>query len=144
MRKFTESLSNIKKTKTEKLVYFDLFPLLKGLEGERPGIKDRVWKWMCDENEYDIAFKPYNGRISNINLFYFGLGDEYPTKHLQKYPDELEHSKKTFPASFTDESDWKELRLDLNLIWSVYEDDMLESESILGDPIGMFAVLVRW
>ena len=143
MKKFTESLTNIKKTKTERLVYFDLFPLLKGLESERPGIKDRVWKWMCSE-KYDSAFMVYNGRISNINLFYFGLGDEYPTKHLQKYPDEFEHSKKTFPSSFIDGSDDKELRLDLNLIWSVYEDDMKDSESILGDSIGMFAVLVQW
>lgn len=143
MRKFTESLNNIKKTKVEKLVYFDLFPLLKGLEVERPGIKDRVWSWMCETGPYDASFAPYNGRISNINLFYFGLGDEYPTKHLQKYKDELEHSKITFPESFIDGSK-KELRLDINLIWSVYEDDMIESESILHDPIGMFAVLVQW
>lgn len=29
--------------------YYDLFPLLKILEKERPGIKDRVWKFLCEE-----------------------------------------------------------------------------------------------
>ena len=142
MKKFTESLNNIKKVPAEKIKYYDLFSLLKGLESERPGIKDRVWKWMCDE--WDVAFKPYNGRISTINLFYYGVGDEYPIKYLEKYPGELSHSKSQFPESFIDGNKNKELRLDLNLIWSVYEDEMVDSEARLGDPVGMFAVLVQW
>jgi hypothetical protein len=66
MKRFTESLSNINKVSPKDLVYFDLFSLLRGLESERPGIKDRVWDWMCDEP--DSSFSPYNGRISTINL----------------------------------------------------------------------------
>jgi len=72
---------------------------------------------MCDE--WDVAFKPYNGRISKINLFCYGIGDEYPTKYIQEYPDELEHCKKIHPEAFIDEyldPKIKEIRLDLNLI----------------------------
>ncbi len=135
MRKFTESLSNIRKVEGETLTYFDLFPLLKGLESERPGIKDRVWKWMCKES--DVTFKPYNGRIININLFYYGIGDEYPCKYLIDYPDELEHCKNTHPDAFKDGIE-KELRLDLNLIWSVYQDDVDE------EAMEEFPVITRW
>lgn len=76
---------NIIKSEKKELIYYNLFDLLKGLESERPGIKDRVWKWMCSHPPYgewdqwkDVAFEPYNGRISFINLFYYGVGDEYP------------------------------------------------------------------
>jgi hypothetical protein len=134
MKKFTESVNNIKKVPSETLTYFNLFPLLRGLELERPGIKERVWRWMCDEQ--DDAFKPYNGRISNINLFFYGIGDEYPNEYLNKYPDELEHCKKTHPEAFIDGSKEKELRLDLNLIWSVYQEEIEDSES--------FSVKVFW
>lgn len=94
MKKFTESLSNIDKVASQKLIYFDLFPLLKGLEKERPGIKDRIWSWLC--SEWDVAFKPYNDRIININLFYYGVGEEYTLKN-EYYEEEVKHSKKIHP-----------------------------------------------
>lgn len=116
------------------LVYFDLFPLLEGLEGIRFGIKERVWNFLCDE--VDVSFKPIKGRILNINLYYFGIGDEYPTKYLKEYPDELYHSKKTFPLSYIDGNVEKELRLDFNLILSEYDDYI--------EDIGSFSVMVNW
>lgn len=142
MKKFTESLSNIKKVETHKLIYFDLFPLLKGLESERPGIKDRIWKHMCDE--WDVAFKPYNGRISYMNLYYYGAGDEYELNYLKEYPDDLEHSKKIHPEAFVNGTKENELRKDLNLIWFVYQDEMNNEFSKLHDSVGMFAVSVDW
>lgn len=141
MKKFTESLESIKKVNPLKLTYFDLFPLLDGLEVERPGIKDRIWKFLCDEE--DSAWKPYNGRIMNINLFYYGVGNEYPTKYLDKYPNEVERSKKIHPNAFKDylqkgsgDKDMIDIRLDLNLIWSVYEEYI--------DNIEQFPVITRW
>lgn len=141
MRKFTESLSNITKIKGETITYFDLFPLLRGLEIERPGIKDRVWKFLCDE--WDVTFKPYNGRILEINLFYYGVGEEYPLKYLKDYPEEIEDCKKTHPSAFKDymgpgTGDQKDidLRLDLNLIWHAYESEIKDPES--------FAVITQW
>lgn len=92
----------------------------------------------------DVAFLPYNGRISHMNLFYCGVGDEYELNYLKKYPGELERSKKTFPESFVVGSKDYELRLDLNLICHVYQDEFNDKESMLGDPVGMFAVLVQW
>lgn len=145
MKKFTESLSTIKKEPLSVLNYYDLFPLLKGLESERPGIKDRVWKWMCGHPPYggwddfkDVAFQPYNGRISFINLFCYGVGDEYSLKYLKDYPDELEHCRKIHPEAFEENSKESEIRKDLNLIWHVYESD------IDNDSIGKFAVMVSW
>lgn len=125
MKKFTESLSNINKVASQRCNYFDLFPLLKGLEKERPGIKKRIWDWLCDQS--DAAFKPYNGRIININLFYYGIGEEYPLKS-EYYEEEVKHSKKIHPEAFK-EGEEKELRLDLNLIWHVYEDEITDAES---------------
>jgi hypothetical protein len=133
MRKFTESISSIKKVESKKIVYYDLFPLLDGLEGERPGIRKRVWEWLCDED--DAAFKVYNGRIKNINLFYFGIGTEYETEYSRNYPQEIEHCKKTFTSAFI-EGPEKELRLDFNLIISLYENEVPDIES--------FPVLTRW
>lgn len=132
MKKFTESVNNIKKIEGKKIIFFDLFPLLKGLESERPGIKDRVWKWLC--SEWDVAFKPYNGRILNINLFYFGVGEEYTLKN-EYYEEEVNHSKKIHPNAFKDGEE-KELRLDLNLIWHVYEDENENPE--------LFSVITQW
>lgn len=149
MRKFTESLSKIQKQPLEVLNYYKLSPLLKGLESERPGIEDRVWKWMCGHPPYgeysdfkDVAFQPYNGRISFINLFYYGVGDEYPLEYLKKYPEESERSKKIHPKAFEEDSKESELRKDLNLIWYIYESDMDNKKSYLGDSVGMFAVMV--
>ncbi len=116
------------------LVYFNLFPMLKGLEKERPGIKDRVWNFLIDEQDY--SFKPLKGRILNINLYYFGIGDEYSTKYLEEYPEELSHSKKTFPFSYIDGRIEKELRLDFNLILSVYEEHIEDMEC--------FSVMPDW
>lgn len=142
MKKFTESLKSIKKSEKKVLNYYNLFDLLRGLESERPGIKKRVWDWMCTSGQLDSADRPYNGRISYINLFWHGIGDEYPIKFLDKYPEEIEHSKKTWPSAFEGNNVSKkediELRMDLNLIWYVYEDEMNE------DSIEQFAVLVFW
>lgn len=131
--------NKINKIKSENLIYFDLFPLLKGLEGERPGIKNRIWKWMC--NEIDDAFRPYNGRIININLYYYGIGDEYTIKNCDI--SEIEDSKKMHPNAFKDyieqgsgDIDIIELRKDLNLIWSVYEDKIKDPEE--------FSVITQW
>lgn len=132
IRKFNEDKS-FNLVEPKRLVYFDLFPLLRGLEGIRPGIKERVWKFLCDEK--DISFRPIKGRILNINLYYFGIGDEYPTKYLKEYPDELNHSKKTFPLSYVDGIK-KELRLDFNLIISKYEDHI--------EDLGSFSVMIDW
>lgn len=116
--------------------YFDLFPLLKGLEDIRPGIKDRVWNYLCNKNEKDISFKPIKGRILNINLYFFGIGDEYITKCLDEYPEQLEHSKKIFPQSYVDGNIEKELRLDFNLIISKYGEHIHDIEE--------FSVMIDW
>lgn len=137
----------IEKQPTKTMKYFDLFPLLRGLESERPGIKDRVWTWMCKEHDFqsggDIAFAPFNGRISNINLFYFGVGDEYELDYVKEYPEELEHCKKVHPDAFMNymgpgkgDKEVVDLRLDLNLILHVYQDEIEDME--------MFSVLVSW
>ena len=140
MKKFTESLNNVKKTEKLTLTYYSLFPLLKGLEQERPGIKDRIWEWMRDT--VDSADDPINGRISYINLYYYGVGDEYPIKPSEK--DEVEYSKKIHPEAFISGTKEETLRLDLNLIWSTYQDDMNEKTSRLDSPVEMFSVLVEW
>lgn len=134
MKKFTESLDNIKKVDKKVLIYFDLFTLLKGLEIERPGIKKRVWDHMLDDP--DSAFRPYNGRISSINLFYYGVGEEYDLKYLKENPQELEHSKKIHPEAFIEGTKENNLRKDLNLILSIYQDDIEDIEE--------FYVLVKW
>lgn len=127
----------IKKVKGETITYFDLFPLLRGLESERPGIKDRIWDWICcrceEKYQYqDAGFKPYNGRIININLFYYGVGEEYPLKN-EFYEESVKHSKKIHPFAFVVNGKVdiriQNIRLDLNLIWSVYEDEIVDCES---------------
>ena len=150
MKKFTESLSNIKKVKGETITYFDLFSLLRGLEPERPGIKDRIWKWMCDVGPLDSEFAPYNGRISYINLFYYGVGDEYELDYIKEYPEELEHCKKTHPDAFIDymgpgkeNKKVVDLRLDLNLILHVYQDEIGNGFG-LGQSMESFPVMVCW
>lgn len=140
MIKFTESINEIKKSPKQTLTYYNLFEMLKGLEKERPGIKDRIWKWMC--NEWDVTFKPYNGRISHINLFYYGVGSEYPIKGVDE--SEIEESKSNHPNAFKSGTNEEELRLYLNLIWSTYQDEMDDKTSMLGSSVEMFAVLVRW
>ena len=114
----------ITKVRSKTITYFDLFPLLRGLESERPGIKDRIWEWVCDE--WDAAFKPYNGRILNINLFYYGVGEEYPLKN-KFYKQNVLHSKNIHPEAFI-AGKIRNIRLDLNLIWSTYEDEIVDSE----------------
>lgn len=42
-------MKKIKKVPLKTETYFDLFPLLEGLEKERPGIRKRVWSWLCKE-----------------------------------------------------------------------------------------------
>lgn len=146
MRKFTESVKSIKAEK-EMLIYYDLFTLLKGLEKERPGIKKRIWEWMCEDHKIDVATAPFNGRISFINLFYYGVGDEYPTNGPDGEPtpeDEIEHSKSVHPKAFKPGTKEYELRLDLNLIWSTYQDEIDNNMSYLNSSIEMFAVMVSW
>ena len=95
----------------------------------------------------DSADDPIKGRISYINLYYYGVGDEYPiTPYSNEYSneDEVEHSKKIHPEAFISGTKEETIRLDLNLIWSVYQDDMNEKESRLDSPVEMFAVLVEW
>lgn len=140
MRKFTESLSSINKVEGKKLTYYSLFPLLRGLEAERPGIKDRVWEHIKDE--WDVTFKPYNGRISNINLFYYGIGDEYETNYLKKYPEDLERMKPIHPNAFVEGTTEYELRLDFNLIIHIYQDDFIDDKDF--NYIEAFSVLVEW
>ncbi len=136
IKKFNEGNinNNVIIVKPKELTYFELLPLLKGLESERPGIKKRVWDFLTNEN--DIQFQPINGRILNINLYFYGIGDEYETEYLNKYPEELEHCKITHPEAFVNRSDEYELRLDFNLILSIYEKHI--------DDIEVFSVLINW
>jgi hypothetical protein len=140
IKKYNESVNNITKTKKETLTYYNLFELLRGLEKERPGIKDRIWKWMLEER--DAAFEPYNGRISHINLFYFGVGPEYQIKDVPE--EEIEHSRSIHPEAFKKGTKEESLRLDLNLIWATYADELDNKTSMLNSSIEMFAVLVSW
>jgi len=139
MKKFSKIFESLNVTKVDgkTIVYFDLFDLLKGLESERPGIKKRIWSWLCEEE--DFAWRVYNGRIKNINLFYYGVGEEYPLKN-EYYEQEVAHSKTIHPDAFMGEGRVDEkmqnLRLDLNLIWHVYEDEIIDPES--------FPVMTKW
>ncbi len=123
-----KNISKIKPTVVT-IKYFDINKLLDGLESERPGIKSRMMDWISE-------FSDYNNGVRSINLFYWGIGDEYPNEYLIKYPDELEHCKKTHSEAFKENSKEMDIRLDLNLIWSVYqdeiEDDDVDSFSISG------------
>lgn len=136
MKKYSEILneSNLSLIKSDKkiLVYFDLFDMLNKLEVERSGIKDRIWKWLDDP---DIVFKPINNRILNMNLFFYGVGEEYPLKD-EHYEEEVKHSKKIHPNAFIVGTEEYEIRLDLNLIWKVYEDDISDPEN--------FSIMVEW
>lgn len=136
IKKFNENNSNIEfsnlKIQGKTITYFSLFPLLRKLELERPGIKKRIWEFLCDEK--DSAFSVYNGRIKNINLYFYGVGEEYPLKN-EYYVEEVAHSKKIHPEAFVESSE-KEIRIDLNLIWKVYEDEIEDPES--------FPVITEW
>lgn len=110
------------KIKPKIIKCYDLFPILEELEKERPGIKKRVWEFLCEE-KIDVQFMPIRGRILGINLLFYGAGDEYPLEYLKKYPEELENCKQTFPEAFVDGKE-KELRLDFNLIWFTYQDEI--------------------
>lgn len=144
MKKFSklnENLNNIKKVEGTTITYFSLFELLDGLESERPGIRDRVWDFLCDEK--DSSFKVYNRRIKNMNLFYYGIGDEYPLKYNHDYPGEVERSKTIHPDAFLNyikpgsgDKKIQDLRIDFNLIWYVYEDQIEDPES--------FPVITKW
>jgi hypothetical protein len=121
--------THMEKVESKTMKYFDLFPLLEGLESERPGIKNRVWEHMNVDPDY--AFKPWNGRISTINLYFYGLGEEYPTKAMWSDPnfDYLGTSEDNHPEAFEEGTPQYELRLDFNLIWSVYEDEIEDIEA---------------
>lgn len=111
--------------------YFDLFPLLDDLESERPGIRKRVYEFLCDERY--MQFSIINGRILGINLFFYGIGDEYPTDYLNKYPNELNHCKKIHPEAFIKGTKEYKLRMDFNLIISIYniKDEEIETFYIM-------------
>jgi hypothetical protein len=128
LKKYNESNSNIKKVNPTSisLKYFDINALLDGLESERPGIKTRLKKWISEYHDL-------NNGVKSINLFYYGIGDEYPNLYLTKYPDELDHCKKIHPEAFKEGSDEKDIRIDLNLIWSVYQDE-------IGDDVESFKI----
>ena len=129
IKRINEGIDNIKKVEGKSITYYSLFPLLKGLEVERPGIRDRIWDFLKEER--DIQFQPIHGRILGINLFYYGVGDEYP---IEDDPKEIAHCKKIHPQAFISGTIENQLRLDFNLIWYVYEVKDLE----------MFYVITDW
>lgn len=114
---------DLKRVEPKIVKLFSLFPLLNGLESQRPGIRKRVWKFLCDE-KYDIQSMVINGRPLAINLFYFGVGDHYPLKYIKEYQDEIERCKKTFIEATIEGSIKQQLQKDFNLIWFTYEDQI--------------------
>jgi hypothetical protein len=118
----------------ESFKYFKLRELLAGLERERHGITRRINAFIYNEN--DPYFLPQNirgldleGRLYSLNLYYYGLGDEY-TYQDTTAKENIENSKNVFAQAFVDGPE-KELRLDLNLMYSVYEDDIDDIENFL-------------
>lgn len=122
----------IKKVEPKHIRYFDLYPLLSRLESERPGITKRIPKHLHDDN--DIQFDLIKGRTLAVNLFYYGVGDEYPTKYIIEHPHEIEHCKKIHPEAFIKGTLEYEIRLDLNCIWSTYDIDGEEIEQFYIEP----------
>jgi hypothetical protein len=117
-------MKDITKAKQENIRYFNFRDMCEGLEPERPGIRQRLKDHLVD---YDFQFQMIKDRILHINLFYYGVGDEYPIK--DKYVEkEIEHSKIIHPKAFKEGTLESEIRKDLNLIWSVYEVDNEEVE----------------
>jgi hypothetical protein len=84
----------------------ELEKLLDGLEEERPGITKRVNKFIYKYK--DPYFLPQDvrglyelpGRLYSLNLFFYGVGDEYQIKSNETYPDEVERCHVVFPKSF--------------------------------------------
>jgi len=114
--------------------YYDLFSLLDGLEEERSGIRKRIWEHLIEWGELDSYFKPHKDRITSLNLFYYGVGDEYPIPNTPQ--SEIEHSKNIHPNAFIDGTPENELRKDLNLIWFTY--------NVTDEEIEMFNVMPSW
>jgi len=125
-------MKKITKVEQTDIRYFDLFSLLEGLEFERPGIKDRIWNFLKKDD--DIQFQPIHGRILGMNLFYYGVGDEYPIVGLDT--NEIERSHQIHPEAFVVGTLQSELRKDLNLIWSVYE--------VTENEVEIFYIEVNW
>ena len=88
-------MKNITKAKQENIRYFNFRNMCIGLDTERPGIRQRLKDHLEDDN--DIQFQQIKERILHINLFYYDIGEEYPTKYVEQYKGELEHSKKNLP-----------------------------------------------
>ena len=114
------------------LRYFELFPLLDYLETKRQGIRDRVWKFLCEDK--DVQFAAINNRIMHMNLYFYGVGDEYPIESVTKI--DINHCKSIHPEAFIDGTKENELRKDFNLIW--YECDAK------GEEIEMFYIIPEW
>ena len=114
--------------------YFKLKDLLAGLERERHGITRRINAFIYDESDpyflpQDIRGLEIERKLYSLNLYYYGLGDEYDYQNATAEKD-IENSKNVFAQAFIDGPE-KELRLDLNLIYSVYEDDIEDLENFL-------------
>lgn len=118
-------MKDITKAKQENIRYFNFRDLCEGLESERPGIRKRLTNHLDDDN--DIQFRMIKERILHINLYFYGVGDEYPIGD-QNIEEEIKHSKKIHPEAFIEGTLESEIRKDLNLIWSVYEVDNDEIE----------------
>jgi len=105
--------------------YFDLNELLEELEVQRPGIEERIKKHL---KNWDIKFDLIRGRLSHMNLFFYGVGEEYPIVYPEPYSvkEDIENSKENHPEAFITGSPENELRIDLNLIW--YMCDVSDEE----------------
>ena len=117
-------MKDITKAKQENIRYFNFSDMCKGLDTERPGIKERLSKHLED---WDFQFQMIKDRLLHINLYFYGVGNEYPIND-QYVNEAIEYSKKIHPEAFTEGTLESEIRKDLNLIWSVYEVDNDEVE----------------
>lgn len=117
------------KVKQHDIRYFNLNDLLDALETERSGIRERVRRFLSDE--WDIQFQLISGRILGMNLYFYGVGNEYPIHDTDEK--EIEHSKIIHPEAFIDGTPENELRKDFNLIWSTYD--------VRGEEIEVFYII---
>lgn len=86
------------------------------------------------KKDQDIQFALINNRLLGMNLYYYGIGDEYPTIDFTN--EELEHSKQIHPEAFVKGSKEESLRLDFNFIWSTYD--------VKGEEVEAFFIQPNW